>query len=24
VDKETGVPGFWDPFTESFTFKYPQ
>ncbi|MCQ8240147.1 iron transporter [Rhizosaccharibacter radicis] len=24
VDKETGTPGFWAPFTESFTFKYPQ
>jgi uncharacterized protein involved in high-affinity Fe2+ transport len=24
VDKETGVPGWWQPFTEQFTFKYPQ
>ncbi|GBQ29621.1 Fe2+ high-affinity transporter [Acetobacter estunensis NRIC 0472] len=24
VDKETGTPGFWQPFTETFTFKYPQ
>jgi periplasmic iron binding protein len=24
VDQETGTPGFWDPFTESFTFAYPQ
>jgi uncharacterized protein involved in high-affinity Fe2+ transport len=24
VDKETGIPGWWVPFTESFTFKYPQ
>jgi len=24
TDKETGTPGFWQPFTESFTFKYPQ
>ncbi|MDQ2804598.1 MAG: iron transporter [Pseudomonadota bacterium] len=24
VDKETGVPGFWQPFTERFTFNYPQ
>ncbi len=24
VDKETGVPGWWAPFNESFTFKYPQ
>jgi uncharacterized protein involved in high-affinity Fe2+ transport len=24
VDKETGVPGWWAPFSESFTFAYPQ
>lgn len=24
VDQETGVPGWWQPFTERFTFKYPQ
>jgi periplasmic iron binding protein len=24
VDKETGVPGWWQPFTERFTFNYPQ
>lgn len=24
VDKETGVPGWWAPFTEMFTFSYPQ
>ncbi len=24
VDKETGTPGFWAPFTETFAFKYPQ
>ena len=24
VDKETGVPEWWSPFTETFTFKYPQ
>ncbi|WP_342628079.1 iron transporter [Nguyenibacter vanlangensis] len=24
VDKETGTPGFWAPFGESFTFAYPQ
>ena len=24
VDKETGVPGWWQPFEQSFTFKYPQ
>jgi uncharacterized protein involved in high-affinity Fe2+ transport len=24
VDKETGVPGFWQPFSETFTFTYPQ
>lgn len=24
VDKETGVPGFWEPFTVKFTFAYPQ
>ncbi|PYD75570.1 iron transporter [Novacetimonas pomaceti] len=24
VDKETGTPGFWEPFTEKFTFSYPQ
>lgn len=24
VDKETGVPGWWAPFSETFTFKYPQ
>jgi uncharacterized protein involved in high-affinity Fe2+ transport len=24
VDAETGVPGWWAPFSETFTFKYPQ
>jgi uncharacterized protein involved in high-affinity Fe2+ transport len=24
TDKETGVPGWWAPFSETFTFKYPQ
>ena len=24
VDKETGVPGWWAPFSETFTFAYPQ
>lgn len=24
VDKETGVPGWWAPFSETFTFSYPQ
>ena len=24
VDKETGVPDWWPPFSEVFTFKYPQ
>jgi uncharacterized protein involved in high-affinity Fe2+ transport len=24
VDKETGVPDWWQPFEETFTFKYPQ
>ena len=24
TDKETGVPGWWAPFSESFTFRYPQ
>ena len=24
VDAETGVPGWWAPFEETFTFKYPQ
>lgn len=24
VDKETGVPPWWQPFTERFTFTYPQ
>jgi uncharacterized protein involved in high-affinity Fe2+ transport len=24
VDKETGVPEWWGPFSQSFTFKYPQ
>ena len=24
VDQETGVPGFWESFTVSFTFAYPQ
>jgi uncharacterized protein involved in high-affinity Fe2+ transport len=24
VDKETGVPGLWQPFSETFTFMYPQ
>jgi periplasmic iron binding protein len=23
VDKETGVPGWWAPFSETFTFDYP-
>ncbi len=23
TDEETGVPGWWSPFTESFTFSYP-
>ena len=24
VDKETGVPAWWGPFSESFAFSYPQ
>lgn len=24
IDKETGVPEWWAPFTETFTFEYPQ
>lgn len=24
TDQETGVPGWWKPFTQDFTFKYPQ
>ena len=24
VDKETGVPAWWAPFSQSFTFAYPQ
>ena len=24
VDKETGVPAWWQPFSETFTFSYPQ
>ncbi|MEI9986284.1 MAG: iron transporter [Aliidongia sp.] len=24
VDAETGVPGWWSPFSETFTFSYPQ
>ena len=24
TDAETGVPGWWQPFTEQFTFQYPQ
>jgi uncharacterized protein involved in high-affinity Fe2+ transport len=24
TDKETGVPAWWQPFSESFTFTYPQ
>ena len=24
VDTETGVPGWWSPFSASFTFSYPQ
>lgn len=24
VDKETGVPPWWGPFSQSFTFDYPQ
>lgn len=24
VDQETGVPGWWQPFSETFTFSYPQ
>jgi uncharacterized protein involved in high-affinity Fe2+ transport len=24
VDKETGVPAWWKPFSQSFTFTYPQ
>jgi uncharacterized protein involved in high-affinity Fe2+ transport len=24
VDKETGIPPWWAPFNQTFTFKYPQ
>jgi len=24
IDNETGVPAWWEPFSESFTFTYPQ
>ncbi len=24
VDKQTGVPAWWQPFTEDFSFSYPQ
>ncbi len=24
TDEETGVPGWWKPFTQEFSFKYPQ
>ncbi len=24
IDKETGVPDWWQPFSETFTFSYPQ
>jgi uncharacterized protein involved in high-affinity Fe2+ transport len=24
TDKETGVPAWWQPFSETFTFSYPQ
>ena len=24
VDQETGVPDWWKPFSQEFTFKYPQ
>lgn len=24
IDKETGVPAWWKPFSETFTFTYPQ
>jgi uncharacterized protein involved in high-affinity Fe2+ transport len=24
VDQETGVPDWWQPFTQTFTFAYPQ
>jgi uncharacterized protein involved in high-affinity Fe2+ transport len=24
VDAETGVPEWWKPFEQTFTFKYPQ
>lgn len=24
TDRETGVPGWWTPFSETFTFAYPQ
>jgi uncharacterized protein involved in high-affinity Fe2+ transport len=24
VDKETGVPAWWSPFSQAFTFAYPQ
>lgn len=24
TDKETGIPAFWKPFSQDFTFSYPQ
>jgi uncharacterized protein involved in high-affinity Fe2+ transport len=24
TDQETGVPAWWQPFSETFTFAYPQ
>jgi len=24
TDQETGVPAWWKPFSETFTFAYPQ
>jgi hypothetical protein len=24
TDQETGVPAWWQPFSETFTFMYPQ
>ena len=24
VDQETGVPEWWKPFSQEFTFKYPR
>ena len=24
IDKETGVPAWWTPFSQTFTFRYPQ